>query len=83
MFVDVILERVKVRRERQDAKRRVEESKQEAEPGSVRTAEDIARFTSQLDNGQHKDTEAKEDTSSQGKSEVDSFVYRLLLNSRL
>lgn len=68
MFVDVILERMKVLREAQEAKGQVGETNQEAETGSVKTAED--ELTSQLDNGEHKDTEPKEDASSQGEPEL-------------
>lgn len=66
LFVDVVTERLKVRREAQEAKRRA--AKQEAETGSVKTMEDTAEITSQLDNGEH--AEAKEDARSQGKSEL-------------
>lgn len=62
------MERIKVRREARETKRRAEEAKQEAETGSVKTAEDTAELTSQLGNGEHKVTEAKEDAHSQGKS---------------
>lgn len=60
---DVVTERLKVRREAEEAKQRATEAKQEAETGSVKTAE--GELTSQLDNGEHKDAEPKEDTSSQ------------------
>lgn len=70
LFLDVIMERLKVRREAQEAKRRAEEAKQEVETASVKTAEDTGEVTSQPDNRDHKETEPKEDVSSQGKSGV-------------
>lgn len=69
MFADVIMERMKVRQEAQEAKSRVGEEKQEA----VKTAEDTAEFTAQLDNGDHKDTESK--ASSQGKGELNAQYF--------
>lgn len=57
---------MKVRRERQEAKRLAEEMKQEAETGSVKTVEDSAGLAPQVDNGQNKVTEAKEDATPQG-----------------
>lgn len=57
----------------QEAKRQGEDAKQEPQTGSVKTAEDTADVPSQLDNGEHKDTEAKEDASSQGKLYVQNF----------
>lgn len=74
LFVDVIMERSKVRRDAQEAKRRAEEAKQEAETGSAKMRAD--GLTSQLDSGEHKDTEPKEDASSQGKSQL-SIQYSL------
>lgn len=62
------MERMKVRQEAQEAKRRAAgEAKQEVETGSVKTA-DTAELTSQLDSREHKDPEPKEDASSKGKS---------------
>lgn len=79
LFLDVVLENMKIRRERQEAKRRAEEMKQEAGTGSAKTAEDTAGLAPQLDNGQQKDTEAKEDAAkedaaSEGKCEADAFI---------
>lgn len=68
LFVDVIMQHMKVLQEAQEAKRQVGDTKQEAETGSVKTAE--SELTSQLDSGEHKDTEPKEDASSQGKCEL-------------
>lgn len=69
MFVEVIVERMKISRESQGAKRLGGEVTTEAETGSLRTAEDAAKLTPQSDNGEQKDAESKEDGSSQGKSE--------------
>lgn len=74
LFVDVIIERLKVRREAQEAKRQAEEAKQEAETGSAKTTAD--GLTSQLDSREHKDTEPKEDASSQGNGQL-SIQYSL------
>lgn len=71
----MIIERLKVRQEAQEAKRREEEVKQEAETGSAKTAVDA--LASQLDSGEDKDTEPKEDASPQGKSPLD-IRYSLL-----
>ncbi|KAG7216183.1 hypothetical protein INR49_029032 [Caranx melampygus] len=60
---DVIMEHLKVRREAEEAKRRAEEAKKEAETGSVKTAEDTAESSSQVDNTEHK-----EDAGSQVKA---------------
>lgn len=65
LVVDVITEHLKVRREAQDAKRQAEEAKKEAEMGPVKTAEDTAESSSQLDDAEHK-----EDAGSQGKGEL-------------
>lgn len=68
MFVDVVTERLKIRRESKEAKTQAGEVRQEAETGLVKIAED--EITSPLDNGEHKDSEPKEVTNSQGKSEL-------------
>lgn len=66
VFADVIVERLKVRREAQEAKRRAEEAEQEA--GSTKPAVDA--LTSRLDGGEDKDAEPKEDASPQGRSRL-------------
>lgn len=80
LFADVIMERMKVRREAQEAKRRAGEERQEAETGSVKTAEDTAEFTPQLDSGDHKDTESKASSQAKGELNVQYFVNSLILS---
>lgn len=75
MFADVIVERLKVRQEAQETTRRAEEAEQEAETGSTKIAVDA--LTSQLDSGEDKDTEPKEDASPHGKSQL-YIQYSLL-----
>lgn len=67
MFVELMMEHLKVKREAQEVKRGAEGAKQEAETGSCKTTEDTTDLTPQLDNREHKDGEPKEDASSQGK----------------
>lgn len=66
-LVDVITERLKVRRETQETKRQVDDVKQDAETGSARTVVD--GLASQLDPGEHKDAELQEEASSKGNSQ--------------
>lgn len=61
------MEHLKVKRGAQDSKRQAGEAKQETETGSAKTVAD--GLTSQLDRGEHKDAEPKEEASSQGKSQ--------------
>lgn len=68
-FVDVVTERLKVRREAQESKRQVEDVKQEAECGSVNTAEGAAEVTSPLDNGEHRDGQPMDGAGSHGKKD--------------
>lgn len=79
LFVDVVTERLKVKRETEEAKQRTTEVKQEAETGSAKTAE--GELTSQLDGGEHKDAEPKEDASSQGRTLYPVFSLLSLLSS--
>nr|XP_057905963.1 nucleosome-remodeling factor subunit BPTF isoform X2 [Doryrhamphus excisus] len=55
---EVVMERLKSRREAQKAKGQADEEKLQAETSSGQTVEDLA--TSQLGNGEHKDTDPKE-----------------------
>lgn len=65
---------MKIRRESQEAKRRTEHPKQEAETGSVKaaevTAEVPAEVTSPPDSWEQKDAQAQEDAGSQGKGRL-------------
>lgn len=67
LFVELMMEHLKVRREAQETKRQPEEAKQEAETGSGKTTEDTTELTPQPDSREHKDGEHKEDVSSPGK----------------
>ena len=74
LFLDVLVERLKVKREAQETKGRAEESKQGAESGSANSAEDSVELPSQAAD---KAAEAVEDAGSQGKKwfeEVPSSV---------
>lgn len=66
-MVDVILKRLKVRQEEQEAKKRPEEAKQEAETASVKKATD--GFTTQLNGRELNDSEPNEEASSHAKGE--------------
>lgn len=74
------MERMKIRQEAQETKRRVGEEKQEVETGSVKTAEDTAEFTSQLDNGDHQHTESKASSQGKGELNVQYFANSLILS---
>lgn len=79
VLVDVVAERLKVRREAQEAKRPADDAKQDAETGSAKTVAD--GLSSQLDRSEHKDAEPKEEASSQGESQF--YTQGSLLNSLL
>lgn len=64
-------------REEQEVKQKAEETKQEADGDSVKTAEDT-EFNTQFNNGKHKDSEPSDDMSSQGKPGVTNVMCRLL-----
>lgn len=79
LLVDVITERLKVRQEAQEARRQVDDTKQEAETGSAKTVAD--GLASQLDPGEHKDAELQEEASSKGKSQFYTQGSLLILFS--
>ena len=72
--LDVVTERLKVRREVLEVESQAEETKQEAESGSVHLAEDNAELPSQHD--KTKDAKPEEDAGLQGKN-----VFRKLSNA--
>ncbi|MEQ2210906.1 hypothetical protein XENOCAPTIV_021704, partial [Xenoophorus captivus] len=63
----VSMERLKIRRKVQEAKKRAAETKKETEGGSVNTAGDNAELSAQQNKAE--DAEPTEYTSSQGKND--------------
>lgn len=78
LFVDVVTERLKIRRAaKQEAKRRAEEAKQEAESASMNPAEEKAQPSSELEKAEG--SESMGDGSSQGNVGVSQHVFPLNL----
>lgn len=67
LFVEVVVERLKVRREAREAKTRAEEPKQDSDKGSVNAADATAESTSQPDNAESKAVKPMGEAGSQGK----------------
>lgn len=76
LFVEVVVERLKVRREAREAKTRAEEPKQDSDKGSVNAADATAESTSQPDNGESKAVKPMGEAGSQGKKFLRCiFIY--------
>lgn len=80
LFVEVVVERLKVRREAREAKTRAEEPKQDSDKGSVNAADATAESTSQPDNAESKVVKPMGEAGSQGKKFLQCiFIFFIFL----